>query len=119
MTSSDTSTIAFSAAERAYIRQELDQFFGTLPSVSEGFQLRTWRTGPLKDQPKVPPVGQGLIDRGLMHLDTAGRLPRLFFTEAGLVVLQRMMADRRFADPEKFSHIRKELGLDLAEKAAE
>jgi hypothetical protein len=117
MTNSDPSAIAFSATERAYIRQELDQFFGTLPSIAEGFQLRTWRTGLRKDQPKVPPVGQGLIDRGLMHLDTAGRLPRLFFTEAGLLALQRMMADRRFADPEKFAHVRKELGLDSPEIA--
>jgi hypothetical protein len=92
-----------------------------LPSIAEGFQLRVWRTGPQKDRPKVPPVGQGLIDRGLMRLDSAGRLPRLFFTEAGLAALQRMMADRRFADPEKFAHIRKELGLEPLEvaKAAE
>ena len=47
-----------------------------------------------------------------MRLDTSQRLPRLFFTEAGLVELRRMMADRRLADPKKFAHIRQELGLD-------
>jgi hypothetical protein len=36
----------------------------------------------------------------------------LFFTEAGLAELRRMMADRRLADPKKFAHIRQELGLD-------
>ena len=39
-------------------------------------------------------------------------LPRLFFTDAGLAELRRMMADRRLADPKKFAHVRQELGLD-------
>jgi hypothetical protein len=47
-----------------------------------------------------------------MRLDTSQRLPRLFFTAAGLVELRRMMADRRLADPKKFAHIRQELGLE-------
>jgi len=53
-----------------------------------------------------------LLDRGLMRLDTGQRLPRLFFTEAGLTALRAMMADRRLADPGKFAHIRQELGID-------
>jgi len=53
-------------------------------------------------------VGQ----RRLLRLDTTGRLPRLFFTEAGIDALRTMMADRRLADPEKFAHIRQELGID-------
>ncbi len=64
--------------------------------------------------------------RGLMRLDTGQRPPRLHFTEAGLAALLRfsapparaiacaMMADRRFADPEKFAHVRRELGIDPA-----
>ncbi len=31
----------FTSGERESIRRELDQFFSTLPSVAEGFQLRT------------------------------------------------------------------------------
>jgi len=31
----------FTPAERDYIRRELDMFFSTLPSVADGFQLRT------------------------------------------------------------------------------
>jgi len=34
------------AGERDYIRRELDMVFSTLPTVAEGFQLRTWRGGP-------------------------------------------------------------------------
>ena len=60
----------FTPGERGYIRRELDMVFSTLPTVAEGFQLRTWRGGPQAGQPKIPPVAKGLIERGLMRLDT-------------------------------------------------
>lgn len=106
---------AFTAGERNYIRGELDMVFSTLPTVAEGFQLRAWRGGPEAGKPKLSPVAKGLLDRGLMRLDASQRLPRLFFTEAGLAGLRAMMADRRLADPKKFAHIRRELGIDPVE----
>jgi 2-hydroxychromene-2-carboxylate isomerase len=108
----DRTIAGFTTGERDYIRRELDRFFTTLPSVAEGFQLKTWRGGPEAGKPKIAPAAQGLIERGLMRLNTAGRLPRLFFTEAGLAALRMMMTDRRLADPIKFAHIRQELGID-------
>jgi hypothetical protein len=45
-----------------------------------------------------------------MRLDTSQRLPRLFFTETGLIELRTM--DRRLADPNKFAHIRQQLAID-------
>ncbi len=99
--------------EREYIRRELDMFFSTFPSVADGFQLKMWRGGPQAGKPKVPPVAQGLIERGLMQLDTSQRMPRVIFTPAGLAELRSMMADRRFADPKTFAHVRQELGIDL------
>ena len=102
----------FTTGERAYIRGELDMFFSTLPTVAEGFMLKTWRGGPDAGKPKIPPAAKGLLERGLMRLDTSERLPRLFFTEAGLAELRTMMKDRRLADPAKFAHVRRELGLD-------
>ena len=33
-------------------------------------------------------------------------------TGAGLAELRSMMADRRFADPTTFAHVRQELGID-------
>ena len=102
----------FSKAERDYIRSELDMFFSTLPSVAEGFQLKNWRGGPNAGKPKIPQAAQGLLDRGLMRLDVTGRLPMLFFTDAGLEALRTMMADGRLADPKKFAHVRRELGID-------
>src|SRR5208337_1395866 len=97
---------------RHFRRDVLDSFFSTLPSVAAGFQLKTWRGGPEAGKPKLSPTAAGLLDRGLMRLDTGHRLPRLFFTEAGLTALRAMMADRRLADPAKFAHIRQELGID-------
>jgi hypothetical protein len=77
-----------------YIRRELDMFFSTLPTATEGFQLKIWRGGPQACQPKVPPVAKGLLERGLMRLDNSQRLPRLFFTDLGLAELRAMMTDR-------------------------
>ena len=122
MTTSDIPAASgFTPAEREYIRHELDQFFSTFPSVAEGLQLRTWRGGPHKGQPKLPPPAKALVDRGLMRLDRSSNLPRLFFTVAGMAALRQMMGDRRFADPVKFAHVRRELGIDpgVETKAAE
>ena len=102
----------FIPGERDYIRRELDQFFSTLPSVADGFQLKIWRSGPHAGKPKVPLQAKGLLERGLMQLDTTQYLPRLFFAETGLAALRTMMRDRRLADPVKFAHIRQELGID-------
>jgi hypothetical protein len=98
--------------ERAYIRSQLDRFFSTFPTVAEGFQLKVWRGGPHAKEPKLPPAAKSLIERGLMRLDTSRRLPRLFFTETGLTALRAMMANGRLADPVKFAHVRRELGID-------
>jgi hypothetical protein len=102
----------FTPIERAYIRGQLDQFFSTLPTVAEGFQLKVWRGGPQAREPKLPPAAKSLVGRGLMRLDATAWLPRLFFTKLGLTALRTMMADRRLADPAKFAHVRQELGMD-------
>ena len=113
MSTPETNTpAAFTPGERDYVRRELDRFFSTLPSVADGFQLRTWRGGPQAGQPKVPLVAKGLLERGLMRLQPTPWPPRLFFTEAGLLALRAMMADRRFANPKTFAHVRRELGID-------
>ena len=111
----DTQTMpstGLTPSERAYIRSELDMFFSTLPTVAEGFPLKTWRGGPDRGKPKVSPVAKGLLERGLMRLDINGHQPRLVFTETGITALRAMMSDRRLADPGKFAHVRQELGID-------
>jgi hypothetical protein len=63
MTKTQTAPISgFTPGERAYIRNELDIFFSTLPSVAEGFQLRLWRGGPEAGQPKLSPVAAWCTD---------------------------------------------------------
>ncbi len=111
-TAMPAATPVFTPGERDYIRRELDQFFSTLPRVADGVQSRTWRGGPQAGQPKVPPVAQGLLERGLMRLEPAPWPPRLFFTDAGLLALRAMMSDGRLAHPKTFSHVRRELGID-------
>ncbi len=105
---------AFTPTERDYIRRELDMFFSTLPSVADGFHIKTWRGGPQAGQPKVPQAAAGMVERGLLRLDTTARMPRLFFTDAGITALRAMMADARLANPAKFAHVRQELGIDPA-----
>jgi hypothetical protein len=113
MTKMQSAPVAgFTAGERDYIRRELDMFFSTFPTVAEGFLLKTWRGGSQAGEPKLPPAAKTLLERGLMRIDTGQRLPRLFFTDAGLAELRKMMTDRRLADPKKFAHVRQELGLD-------
>jgi hypothetical protein len=102
----------FTPRERDYIRRERDMFFSTYPRVADGFQLKTWRGGLQAGQAKLPPTAKGLVDRGLMRLDVSDRLPRLFFTEAGIAELRAMVMDRRLVDPAKFAHVRQELGID-------
>jgi hypothetical protein len=102
----------FTPREREYIRRELDMFFGTLPSVAEGFQLRTWRGGPLAGQPKVPPPVRTMVERGLVGIRTDTRVPKVYFSEAGLTALRLLALDRRYMGPQKFAHVRAELGLD-------
>jgi hypothetical protein len=101
----------FTAQERDYIRRELDMFFGTLPSVADGFQLRTWRGGPLAGQPKVPPALRTMIDRGLMAVRPGTPGPRAYFSAQGVAALRILVLDPRYMNPVKFAHVRAELGL--------
>jgi hypothetical protein len=39
----------------------------------------------------------------------------VFFTGTGIAALRAMMADHRLANPEKFAHVRRELGIDPPE----
>jgi len=108
----DPSPIAFTAPERALIRQEMSLHFAQYPSLAHGIFLRTWRGGPEKNQPKIPPAVQSMMDRGLVEVRVSERGPRAFFTEAGQRELRRLVLDRRYMDPKRFAHLRQELGLE-------
>jgi hypothetical protein len=101
----------FTAAERDLLRRELCRHFGQDPVIADGIFLRTWRTGERRSQPKIPPAVQTMLDRGLVELRITNRGPRALFTEKGLSALRQLVLDRRAMDPERFGHLRRELGL--------
>ena len=61
---------------------------------------------------KIPPAVQSMLERGLLEVRSTARGPRAFFTEAGLAALRQLVLDRRAMDPERFAHLRVELGLE-------
>jgi hypothetical protein len=101
----------FTAPERDLLRRELCRHFGEDPSIADGIFLRTWRSGERRNQPKIPPAVQTMLDRGLVELRTTDRWPRAFFTENGMAALRQLVLDRRAMDPARFAHLRRELGL--------
>jgi hypothetical protein len=86
--------------------------FGQYPELANGLFLRTWHSGPHKGEPKIPKAIQTMIDRGLIEIrrNLVGR-QAVFFTKAGLEALRQLLRDRRAMDPERFAHLRQELGL--------
>ena len=102
----------FTAPERELLRRELCRHFSQDPAIADGIFLRTWRGGANRGQPKIPPAVQTMLDRGLVEVRITNRWPRAFFTEAGLAALRQLLMDRRAMDPERFGHLRAELGLD-------
>jgi len=104
-------TSPFTPAERDLLRRELGRHFGQDPLIADGLFLRTWRGGERRGQPKIPPAVQTMLDRGLLTLEITPRDPRAFLTESGLAALRQLVLDRRAMDPERFGHLRCELGL--------
>jgi hypothetical protein len=112
---SSSSSGSFSPAERDLIRREFGMHFGSYPSLTEGILLRVWRSGPLQGQPKVPSAVRSMLERGLVEVRKDRLWAHAIFTEAGLAALRTLAADRRFLPPDRFEHLRQELGL-TAEK---
>ena len=102
----------FTASERDLLRRELCRHFGDDPEVADGIFLRTWRAGERKGQPKIPPPVRTMLERGLVEARASNRGPRAFFTDTGLAALRQLVLDRRAMDPERFAHLRAELGLN-------
>jgi hypothetical protein len=115
---SDPPSCPFDAREREFIRREFGVHFGQPSYLADGILLRTWRSGPEKNQPKLPPAVRSMIERGLVELRSGSRGVRGFFTEVGVAALRELVADRRLMNPTTFAHLRLELGLDDPEQAA-
>src|SRR3954469_12217991 len=90
----------FTRKDRDLMRLEFMQRFGSATSIHEGMLVKRWKSGPLKEQPKVSTGMQSLIDRGLaMLVDDGSRFPRARFTEAGLRALVAMADNPRAFQP--------------------
>lgn len=103
--------LPFSPAERSFLRHELAAAFGARPRLSAGIRLNRWTTGPRRGEPKIPPVLAGLIERGLMDVPPEDLGERAYFTETGIAALRALYEDGRYLDPDRFGHLREELGL--------
>ena len=102
------------AAERELLRRELCRHFGKDPKIADSIFLRTWRSGERRNQPKIPPAVQTMLERGLVELRITTRGPRVFFTETGLAALRQLVFDRRAMDPERSGHLRVEPGAGVS-----
>jgi hypothetical protein len=111
MTAQASRAIAFTPAERTFIRGELAAAFGVFPSLAAGIRLATWTTGPRRGEPKVSPVLAGLIERGLVDMPAEDLGRRAYFTQTGLLALRALYEDGRYLDPDRFGHLREELGI--------
>jgi hypothetical protein len=47
--------------------------FAAFPTLKDGLFLRTWRGGPKRGEPKIPPAVQSMLARGLVEIGM-GRL---------------------------------------------
>ena len=76
---SDLPPCPFDAREREFIRREFGVHFGQPSYLADGILLRTWRSGPEKNQPKLPAAVRSMIERGLVELRSGPRGVRGFF----------------------------------------
>jgi hypothetical protein len=109
---SERAACPFDPRERDLIRREFGVHFGQPARLSDGMFLRTWRSGPEKGQPKLPPALRSMLERGLVEVRPHPRGVRAFFSESGFAAMRLLLLDRRLMNPESFAHLRAELGLD-------
>jgi len=101
--------LILSRTERDIVRRSFMSRFDEALSVTEGFHVKRWSTGPNKGKPKMTAAVQGMFDRGLITLEEGGYWPRAKFTERGLQALKLMAKDPRALDPEWHRQLIEEL----------
>ena len=105
----------FTPAERAWLRQELGVHFGAPSHIADGIFVRSWKSGPEKGKPKLPPAAQSMLARGLIEIRPARIGYAAFLTDSGLAALRLLVLDARAMDPARFGHLREQLGLQAPE----
>ena len=87
---SSPSPSPFTAPERELIRREMGMRFGQYPRLADGLFLRTWRGGPQRGEPKLPPAVQSMLARGLVEIRRERVGARAVFTAAGLEAVRQL-----------------------------
>lgn len=108
---SERAPCPFDARERDLIRREFGVHFGQPSHLADGMLLRTWRSGPEKNQPKLPPAVRSMMARGLVEVRHGPRGFRAYFTEAGLAAVRVLLLSPRLMDPVAFGHLHQEVGF--------
>ena len=106
-----TDDLHLTPPQRELIRREFMSRFGAAPSVTQGFTVKRWATGPQKGRPKLSTAVQGLLDRGLVTLADEGHWPKVLFTAKGIQALKLMAAEPRAFNPEHHRELIDELAL--------
>jgi hypothetical protein len=105
-----SSSQAFRAYERDYIRGAMGMHFGHYRSLADGMFLRPWRSGPLRDPGETAGGGAEHAGAGPRR-DPASASG---MTGAGMAALRETAQDRRALDPARFPQLPAELRLDQA-----
>ena len=96
----------FTAKERDLIRREFMVRWGGFRPLSEGFLVYRWAGGPRKGTPKIGPIIQGMLDRGLVEIDDPETgMPSARFTPAGMAALQAMARNAHMLSPKEYGHV--------------
>ncbi len=101
--------LQLSNSEKELVRCEFISNFGEPQSVTNGFLIKRWATGPKKGQPKLKTAMRGMLDRGLVTLVDEGYWPRAMLTEKGFKALKRLAAEPRGLDPDRHRFLIDEL----------
>ena len=109
--SSKRATPPFDVRERSWIRRELALHRDRPSDLGDGVLLRSWKNGPGRGTPKIPPAVHSLMNRGLMEIRSVEGSSRAFFTAQGIDALRLLVSDERSIDPAEFREMRRYLGI--------
>lgn len=100
----------FMPKERDLVRREFSERFGGYRSLTEGFLVRRWATGPNKGQAKLSATIKSMLDRGLVSFTDDGKhWLSVHFTDVGWQALRQMAEDKRALPTADYQHILNEL----------
>lgn len=106
-----TDDLHLTPSERELIRREFMARFSPAPSVTQGFVVKRWATGPQKGCPKLSAAVQGMLERGLITLVDEGHWPRVQFTAKGFQALKLMAKEPRAFNHDHHRELIDELAL--------